>query len=105
MIPWESGIWYLNGGVPDDNFQGNIGEEGGQYPNSKTYAEDDGTFHDVPIYSCSAGAFSNAGALQTIYIRIGNVAYRVRLPQRWSTSSASSGHGSITNSIDVSLTR
>ncbi len=78
---------------------------GGQYANSKTYTANDGTLHDVPLGTCSTGAFPNAGSLQTIYTQIDNVLYGVGSPQRWTTASSSSGQGSITNSIDVSLTR
>jgi len=105
IIPWESGIFYKDGGVFWANFQGDIGGPSSQYPNSHLYAADDGTFHDVPIGTCAAAPFSNGGALQTIYSQIGNALYRVRLAQRWTTSSASPANGSITNSIDVSLTR
>lgn len=68
-------------------------------PPSSKYATSSGTFSDVPLAFCASGPFNNLHPSgQSIGILIGNNRYLVRT-QSFTTSSASAGHGSFTNSI------
>jgi hypothetical protein len=73
-----------------------------QNSNSSATTASDGTFHDVPFGACSAGTFSGANILQIIYI--GPTTYKVR-QNSFTIGSTGAGHGSITNSNDVTASR
>jgi hypothetical protein len=70
--------------------------------NSSATTASDGTFHDVPYGACSTGTFSNANQLQIIYIN--STAYKVKQNSHV-INSTGQGHGSITNSADVTASR
>jgi hypothetical protein len=70
--------------------------------NSSATTASDGTFHDVPFGICSAGTFPNSTLLQIIYID--STSNNVR-QNSFAVGSTGLGHGSITNSTDVTASR
>lgn len=67
------------------------------------YTNSDGTYTDGPVGICSASSFS-LSVTQAVQIAVGSSAYGVRTNSFTVTGSAS-GHGSITNNLDISGTR
>jgi hypothetical protein len=95
MTPYEA-VQFATGGSKS----GNIGPT--QNSNSSLTTASDGTFHDVPLGACTTGVFSNANELQVIYINFPT--YKVR-QNSFIINSTGAGHGSITNSTDVTASR
>ncbi len=104
MTPYEDVTFYGSNGVLIGNSRGDIGPTPG-YSDSSTYANDNGTFNDVPVGGCFLSPVSDAGSLQSTSVWVGNTQYPVRGPTRFTLSSSASGHGSVTNGSDASASR
>jgi hypothetical protein len=90
--------------VGDYDTKGDIGSTAG-YPTSSRFADGTAVFHDVPVGACANFSFANAGPSQVISMVIGNNFYQVRGATRFVVNGSSSGHGSITNNLDVSASK
>jgi len=98
MTPHEQGIFFTGGA-----YNGNIGPVP-NFPSSGATTAADGTFHDVPFGTCAQFTFSTLTATQNITMILGTTAYPVR-SQTWTATGTTTGHGTITNGIDVSASR
>jgi hypothetical protein len=104
LTPWEHAEFYQFS-ILVSTYDGNICPSG--WSTCAEYAANNGTFHDVPVGACYNFAFSPSDygtALQDVYIAIGSNRYLIR-HQWWQMYGTSSGHGSITNNLDVSRSR
>jgi hypothetical protein len=95
MTPYESGTWFDGSTLKSHQ----LGDPTGA----------SGQFTDTPLGACANLPFSkNLTATQTIQILLNNVYYTVRT-NNWTESdpggSSGFGHGTITNSNDVTVTR
>lgn len=68
-----------------------------------TYTDSSGRFPDTPLGTCAEAGFTMADT-QSISVLLNGNRYVLRT-NGWTTSSSSSGHGSITNSNDISASR
>jgi hypothetical protein len=99
LIPTEDVKFGSSGWIYDRE----IGPDPG-YPTSNRFVDENGRFHDVPVGTCTNFPFS-VDTRQVISIRAGNNEYLVRGDTVFTKSSASPGHGFITNGSDVSKSR
>lgn len=63
-----------------------------------------GTYHDAPVGACVAQATLNYSETQAINMIVGSTKYAVRT-NNFTITSSSSGHGAITNGVDINVTR
>jgi hypothetical protein len=62
-----------------------------------------GTYHDAPVGACASQTL-NYPETQAISMIVGSTKYAVRT-NNFTITSSSSGHGTITNGVDINVTR
>ncbi|HEV2303944.1 MAG TPA: hypothetical protein VGR93_00360, partial [Candidatus Acidoferrales bacterium] len=74
------------------------------YPSSSKYTDSNGQFYDAPFGSCNNSQGFVLTNTQYLSILLNGTRYSVRT-NSWEIDSSSSGHGSVTNSTDVTSSR
>lgn len=92
----------------DDTFPGNIQRSNNTCPSSvpdcTVNTASDGSYHDAPVGACNSVALSNYTETQIISILVGSAKYQVR-NHSLTINSSQSGHGTISDGIDINVTR
>jgi hypothetical protein len=104
MEPQEKELNLVFDSVPQGDPLPDWGDIGpSAYPGTSQFTDATGAFWDAPIGSCATSSYTLTET-QPISILLSGTRYTVR-SNNWSESSSLAGHGSMSNGVDVSLSR